>query len=82
MKATILKCCLCCLVAVTLTFVMPVAPPNLNHASQTTHVDGPCGEPAPRSLSYAERFGSQDTNWKKSALEIIRRRQREEGVEF
>jgi hypothetical protein len=82
MWATILKCCLCCLVAVTLTFVMPVEPQNLNHASQTTPVDGPCAQPAPRSLSYAERFGSQDTNWKKSALEIIRRHQSEEGVRF
>jgi len=64
MGATILKCSLCCLVAVTLIFVMPVAPPKLNHVSQTTAVAGPCAEPAPRFLSYAERFDSQDTDWK------------------
>jgi hypothetical protein len=48
-----------------LIFGTPVAPPKHNHTPQPTAVDGPSGEPAPRFLSYAERFDSQDTNWKK-----------------
>ena len=60
MLVTILKYSLCCLAAVTLTVVMPVAPPKLILASQTTTDDGPCTGPF---RSFAEKFEFERSKW-------------------
>ena len=60
MRAMTLKYCQCCLAAVTLTLVMPVALPKLSFASRTSADDEPCTGPF---RSFAEKFEFDRAKW-------------------
>jgi hypothetical protein len=65
MRATILKCCQCCLAAVTLTFALSVARPKLTPAPQSATADGPC---IGSFLPFAKKF-VKDQSWKENGVE-------------